>query len=217
MPKALHLEILAQPQQELFQKLGFFTDNYYLAGGTAIALLIGHRTSLDFDIYSKRRFERNDIYDLLKNHFDEKDVIPLTLMKNTFLGKIHTVNLSVFYYQYRLLKKPQRTESILLASLEDIVAMKLIAIIQRPAKRDYIDLYYLLKTFSINEVFAFASQKYENFNPYLALRALSYFEDIEKESLEKRGIRVLDPTYNWTKAKEEIQAKVKKYQLDMLQ
>ncbi|MBI2611582.1 nucleotidyl transferase AbiEii/AbiGii toxin family protein [Candidatus Gottesmanbacteria bacterium] len=216
MHQKLHLEILFKPQQQLFQKLNFFTDEYYMAGGTALALQIGHRTSLDFDIYSKSRFERNTIYNLLKNHFAEKDIIPVTLTKNTFIGKIDNINLSVFYYQYPLLKNPQKTTSIALASLEDIASMKLIAIIQRPAKRDYIDVYYLLKTFSIDEMFSFASQKYQNFNPYLALRALSYFEDIEKESLEKRGIKILDHSFSWQKIKEDITSKVKKYQLDML-
>src|SRR3972149_1171276 len=62
---------------------------------------------------------------------------------------------------------------------DDIAAMKLVAAGHRPAKRDYIDIFYLLKKFTLKEIFTFAHKKYANFNSYLSQRALAYFEDLE--------------------------------------
>ena len=92
--------------------------------------------------------------------------------------------------------------------------MKLIAISGRPAQRDYIDIFYLLKKFTIEEMFTFGYKKYPNFNHYLALRALTYFEDLEDP--KQRSVKVLDPTFSWPKAKEQIFEEVKKYQLSIL-
>lgn len=94
--------------------------------------------------------------------------------------------------------------------------MKLIAVIQRPAKRDYIDVFFLLRLFSLGEIFSLAGKKYPNFNEYLALRALSFYDDVENEKTEERGIRILDKSFSWQKAKEEIFEEVKKYQLAMI-
>lgn len=215
MPK-IHFDILNQNQKNLLSKLRFLPKRFYLAGGTALALYLGHRTSLDFDFYTKKEFTKSEIIDLLQKYITEKDITVTRLIDRTFNGKIYEVNISIFYYRYSLIKPLHETEYVCLASLPDIIAMKLIAVIQRPAKRDYIDLYYLLKTYSLEQLFNYAKKKYTNFNPYLALRALSYFKDIEKENLEERGIRILDKNFSWKKAEEEIFQKVKQYQLAML-
>jgi len=105
--------------------------------------------------------------------------------------------------------------NIRLASLNDIASMKLVAIIQRPKKRDYIDMFYLLKEFSLKKILDYCQEKYPNFNPYLALRALSFFEDVENEKIEERGITIFDKSFSWEKAKEKIIKEVRNYQLSM--
>lgn len=216
MKKLVHFEVLIPTQKKLLKKLQFLGKNFYLAGGTSLALYLKHRTSLDFDFYTQKKFQRQEIYNLLRKNLDEEDIITTILQDNTFTGVISGVNTSFFYYQYPLLRSTHKTSDIYLASLEDIAAMKIIAIIQRPAKRDYIDLYYLLEIFSLEKLFGLCRKKYPNFNSYLALRAIIYFEDIEKESLEKRGIKILDKNFSWRKVKEKILAKVREYQLKMM-
>lgn len=216
MKTKIHFEILNSKQKKLLEKLSFLGKSFYLAGGTALSLYFNHRTSLDFDFYTKKKFKKQGIYDLLRNNLDEKDIVVTVLEDNTFAGVISGVNVSFFYYRYPLLEPIYKIDGVYLSSLEDISAMKIVAVIQRPAKRDYVDLYYLLKRFSVKELFDFCKKKYINFNPYLAIRAMVYFEDIEKESLEKRGIKIFDQHFFWRKAKEEIFEKVKKYQLEML-
>ena len=88
-----------------------------------------------------------------------------------------------------------------LASLKDIAAMKLIAITQRGTKRDFFDVYFLIKNLGLGEIIELTQKKYPPFNPYLALQALTYFEDAEKEKLEERKITFLKPT-SWKEVKE---------------
>ena len=121
---------------------------------------------------------------------------------------------SFFWYQYKLIEETESFENIKLASLKDIAAMKLLAITGRPAVRDYIDIFYLLKKFKISEIFDFANQKYPTFNDYLAFRALTYFDDVT-EVEGKRPIKVLDPEFSWEEAKKFIFEEVKKNQLGM--
>jgi len=137
-----HLEILSKNQTDLLFKFKL-PKNYYLAGGTALALYLGHRTSLDFDFYTSSEFDREEILNLLKKNWGEENITVSSLEKNFFIGEINKVNVSVFHYPYKLLANLVNLRNISLASLDDIAAMKIIAVIQRPAKRDYIDLYYL--------------------------------------------------------------------------
>lgn len=216
METKIHLGILSPIQKKLLLRLIFPSKDYYLAGGTALSLYFAHRTSLDFDFYTPKKFRREKIYNILKTMFPEEDITVTLLQDNTFTGVIWGVNISFFYYPYSLLRPLTKTANIYLSSREDIAAMKIVAIIQRPAKRDYIDLYYLLKQFSLEQIFGFCLKKFPNFNPYLALRAISYFEDIEKESLSERGIKVLDKHFSWKEVKQEIFEKVKEIQLKKL-
>lgn len=209
-----HLEILSKDQVDLLFKLKL-PRNYYLAGGTALALYLGHRTSLDFDFYTTGEFSREKIFNLLKKICGEENITVSSLEKNNFIGTINKVNVSVFYYPYKLLAALINIKHISLASLNDIAAMKIIAVIQRPAKRDYIDIHYLLKQYPLETIFQWAEKKYPNFNPYLALRALSFFDDVEGERIEERGIKILDKNFSWEKTKKEISEAAKKYQLEM--
>jgi len=134
--------------------------------------------------------------------------------KDTLICRADGVDLSFFWYSYKLIENPVNAQGILLASLQDIAAMKLIAISSRPVQRDYIDIFYLLKKFTIEEMFALGYKKYPNFNHYLSLRALTYFADLEDSN--KRPIKVLDPDFSWGKATVKIFAEVKKYQLSIL-
>lgn len=190
------------------EKLGF-----YLAGGTALALQLGHRTSLDFDFYNPKHFSSLDLYEKFEDIFKDQTV-KISHQKDTLLCKVNDVDLSFFWYKYRLIEKSTVYRGILLASLKDIASMKLVAVGHRPAKRDYIDIFYLLKKFTIKDLFSFAHKKYPNFNSYLSIRALSYFEDLEDSS--QRSTAILDPNFSWPKTKNKIFEEVKKYQLSII-
>lgn len=210
-----HPEILDKNQLSIFPKLTFLkNDGFYLAGGTGLALQLGHRTSIDLDFYKRNHFNNVKLFTRIETVFG-KEVEKTLQQKDTLFCKITGVDLSFFWYKYPLLKSPKIITGVPVASLEDIAAMKLLAIYHRPAKRDYIDIYFLLKKFTLDDIFSFLSKKYPTFNIYLALRALRYFDDLENER-GKRPIKILDPDFSWDNAKEAIFAEVQKFQLAMI-
>lgn len=210
----MYFNVLNKSQLEIFPALSFLEKlGFYMAGGTALALQIGHRTSLDFDFYNPKHFASFPLYAKIEKIF-KYNAEKISQHKDTLFCRIGGVDLSFFWYSHKLIENPINAQGILLASLQDIAAMKLIAISGRPAQRDYIDIFYLLKKFTLEEMFAFGYKKYPNFNHYLSLRALTYFADLGDSN--QRSIKVLDPNFSWQKAKDKIFAEVKKYQLSII-
>ena len=205
-------EILSKDQKRIFPQLKFLTDRgFYLAGGTALALQLRHRTSLDFDFYTSKNFKTEELLSLLKDAFPE-NIEEISEAKDTLFVRINKVSSSFFWYRYPLIFPLVKTEGPLLASLQDIVSMKLAALIGRTRKRDYIDIFYLMKKFSLEEMFRTAQKKYPTLNPYIIQRALTFFDDLEEE---EGRIKILDKSFSWKKAKKEIFEEVRKYQLGM--
>lgn len=208
-----HNQILHENQKRILPRLSFLKkDNFYLAGGTALALHLGHRTSLDLDFYTRSHFDAVSLYQRTERVFGEDAVLTLK-EEDTLFCKVFGVDVSFFRYKYPLVKKTVEYDGVTIASKEDIAAMKLIAVFQRPAKRDYVDVFYLLKIFTLGEMFSFVKKKYPNFNSYHALRALTYFEDLEEE---ERKVEILDKSFSWEKAKKVIFEEVKNYQLNLI-
>lgn len=208
--------VLDKNQKNVLPRLAFLKKyGFYLAGGTALSIQIGHRTSVDFDFFSPKHFDSDTLFSDLETEFGD-DVKRISDEKDTLFVKILDVDVSFFWYKYEPINSFVFFEEIDIISIEDIAAMKLLAITGRPAIRDYIDVFYLLKYFRLAEIFSFADKKYPNFNDYLALRALTYFEDIT-EVEGKRPIKIFDPEFSWDTAKDFILEEVKKYQLSMFE
>ncbi|MEK9135319.1 MAG: nucleotidyl transferase AbiEii/AbiGii toxin family protein [Patescibacteria group bacterium] len=204
-----HFSILSLRQIRLLKKLEFLKERgFYLAGGTALAMQIGHRTSLDFDFYSKKEFISGTLQQLLEKKF--KDAVLLQKGEGTLIMRISGVAVSFFQYPYPLVLPAIKHQGFPpLASLEDISAMKIIAVSDRGTKRDFIDIYFLLKKLSLGEIFNFVKRKYPNFNIYVGLRGLTYFSDAEKKQQRRLYLFYSVP---WNKIKESLIQEVKKYQ-----
>ena len=110
--------------------------------------------------------------------------------------------MSFFKYPYPLIKPLQKLEIVDVASLEDIAAMKIIAISQRGKKRDFIDTYFLMKILGLREIIEYTKEKYPRFNIYVGLQGLIYFKDAD-EDLEKDRFRLLKDI-NWKEIKRYI-------------
>lgn len=183
----------------------------YLAGGSALALQFGHRESLDLDFFTQEEFEASILTQLLEQKLPSFKRTRLAW--RTILGEIGTVKFSLFYYQYPLLKPTLPFNNIALASPEDIAAMKIAAIGDRGMKRDFIDLYVLMKKFSLQEIFNFYNQKYHNLDdlfPHL-LRSLVYF----KEAEDDKTVKLLTPI-DWNDVKQTIVASVLQYRKTLI-
>lgn len=201
-------QVLSKPTRKLLALLGkdkLFKEPY-LAGGTALALQMGHRLSFDLDFYTKTKFKEPLVLKKLKSigSFTESN-----LEWQTILGDFPQVKFSIFYYEYPLIKPCLKYSNINIASLEDISAMKIGAISSRGTQRDFIDLYYLCtEKFSLQEILGFYNQKYGNLSnlyPHI-IKSLNYFIDADNDN---RQLTMLVP-YNWDKIKKYFLTEVPK-------
>ncbi len=153
--------------------------NFYLAGETACAIHLAHRISLDLDFFSEKEFSSDIIRNELENSFKLDNV---SMDIGTLNLEIDGVKTSFLWYPYPLLEKYSEYDSINLASLLDIALMKLSAIGSRGSRRDFIDVYYIVKEhYSIYELFQALPQKFGDLNISHILRSLVFFDDAEKE------------------------------------
>ena len=175
----------------------------YLAGGTALALQIGHRISYDLDFFTDQKFKAQIF---LKEMSRFKLYQHERVGWGTILGRLGNVKFSLFYYPYPLLRKPISFKNISIADIADISAMKIAAISERGTKRDFVDLYFILQKITLNEVFNFYDRKYQKLssNSVHIKKSLVYFEDAEKDPTPKMIIPV-----SWGKVKTFFKKEVK--------
>ena len=205
-----HPEILTHTQKRVLQRLGPFTQqhDFYLAGGTALAVHLGHRRSQDLDWFTTGRIP--DAMSLATSIREEG--IPLEVRQvagGTLNGSVSKIPVSFFEYQYPLLQKEifWSVVGCRLASLPDIACMKLSAIAQRGNKKDFVDLYALgIKSFSLKQMLSFYRKKFSLKDVGHVLFALTYFDEAEKERMP-----VMLWETRWNTIKTTIQAWVKTF------
>jgi len=155
----------------------------YLAGGTALALQLGHRISYDLDFFTQDEFDENMLLPEIKKIADFK--LEKTAWR-TILGKFEDVKFSIFYYKYPLLYPAKKFGEINITDIRDIAAMKIAAVASRGTKRDFVDLYFICKeAVSLEETIRLYDKKYENLatTGIHIMKSLIYFEDAEPEEM----------------------------------
>lgn len=168
-----------------------------LVGGTALALQYGHRKSVDLDFFGVLDCELEELEDELRSL---GNVCRNRTTKTIRIYQINGVKVDfVDYRRYSWIDKCVCEDKIRLASPKDIAAMKINAIEGRGSKKDFIDIYFLLKHFSINEILDFYKQKYPEFSLFRALMSLTYFDDAEVQPMPF----MFDST-RWEQMKQEI-------------
>jgi hypothetical protein len=167
---------------QLIQQLQSLPElaNFYLVGGTSLALQLGHRNSIDIDLFSQNNFTAFEIEDALKGKHD----FTVTVSRNnTVLGVVDRVKTDFIKHDYPLISAPITEEDITYLGMEDMAAMKLHAIIQSGKRlKDFIDIYFLLQHFTMDQLIGFFVKKYSYSNPLIALKAVTYFEDIDENT-----------------------------------
>lgn len=193
--------VLDKKRRNLLAKLGFLRDyDFYLAGGTGLALQIKHRTSLDFDFCTPQAFEPSKLKDECNERF--KTVKEIHIAEDTLILEIKGVMVSFFTYPYKMLEPYVKLGEINLASTKDIAAMKIVAIAQRGRRRDFIDMYFLIKQLGLQDIITSAKKKYPKLNIYTVLQGLLYFKDADKD-LEAKTLKLFEKV-NWGKVKNDI-------------
>ncbi len=187
----LHYDILDPERKEILNKLEAFKDKFYLAGGTALALQIGHRDSLDFDFFSRENMDTVKLFDQINEIFAGLEIIKTQEEKNTLSVNIGHVKFSFLTYPYEMVDKLVEAEFLNLASIKDIACMKLSAITSRSTLKDYVDLCFILKKYTLEELLDSCKKKFPNLDIGLILKSLVYFEDISEEPINfKEGNHV---------------------------
>jgi predicted nucleotidyltransferase component of viral defense system len=173
IPKQENLKLLNPNQKLVFENLGF-TRKYglYLAGGTALIFYLGHRTSLDFDFYIEKNFKKEKLTKIFRKELMNRglNVEVEEDEENTCFLVVNNIHLLCFYYPYPLIGKLKKFNNILIASIQDISVMKALAIGQRGTKRDFIDIYYLIKIFGLKKFFLGQRKNIQNIQKWFFLR-----------------------------------------------
>lgn len=167
-----------------------FVSQYFLAGGTAVALYYGHRLSYDLDFFSPTPLEPNRISQILQ---DVGELQVDEIGDGTWLGRLNGVKLSFFVYPYPEVGKEESWKGIRIANKLDLACMKLEAIGSRGIKRDFVDMYYLSRELGLTEIFEAMRQKFakSNISELHFMRSLVYFEQVN-EGGEPKMIHDLD-------------------------
>lgn len=176
--------ILDQKRLAILPLFKHFKKNFYLGGGTSLALQIGHRDSIDFDFFSKEILSTTALFEQLREIFKGHTLLKIQEEQNTLTVLVDdSIKISFFTYAYTLIGHTTCDENIIFASIEDIGCMKLSAITSRASNKDYIDLYFILKHFSLPDLLEKAREKYPELERNLILKSLVYFEDITLEKI----------------------------------
>ena len=175
----MHKEILDHAQKKILPLLESFSPDFYLAGGTALALQIGHRKSIDFDLFSAKEFSnlkiRNNLakqkYTIERVFKDERDQFTIVAsgVKITFL-----------FYPFKI-RPTIAFENVKMPSILTLSAMKAYAISRRAKWKDYVDLYFVLENyFSLEEIVKEDKEIFgAEFNEKIFRESLAYFDDID--------------------------------------
>ncbi len=181
----IHYDILDNARRQLLPKLTPFREyGYYLAGGTALALQIGHRDSVDFDFFCTQEFDTEMLFSHIQEYFSGHTIIRIQEEKNMLEVLVDgTIRLSFMTYAYPLISPLIATEFFDMAALLDIGCMKLSAITSRTAYKDYVDLYFILLSIPLSDLMQSLTKKLPTLDPLLALKSLVYFDDIQPEEI----------------------------------
>lgn len=181
----MQLEAIKSKQQEVFNVLKSFSD-FYLVGGTALALQIGHRFSIDFDLFSQQPLTSTLLLKV-KRIFKNKKVVVVRKISGQLSVVVDEVKIDFVYDEFPMLLELIEFQGIKMIQPPEIAAMKAFTLSFRGTLKDYVDLYFILRDeyTTLTEIKNNAEKKYGNeFNYRLFLEQLFYLQDIRREKIE---------------------------------
>ena len=176
----LRTETVEESTLELLRNLQTqkFLNDFILVGGTALSLQLGHRMSVDLDFFTLVDFDSNLLIEQIsENH----NLSVLRKTPQTLIGSIQSVKVDFIRFRYPFIRPIVDIDGIRMLSVEDIAPMKLDAVAGRGKKKDFYDLYFLLKTFTLKQLLELYSEKYKHQSDFHVIRSLSYFEDADSD------------------------------------
>jgi predicted nucleotidyltransferase component of viral defense system len=179
-------------------------DSFYLVGGTALALQLGHRFSIDLDFFTHHDFDKDVLFDNFKENYDIAIELTNPVITIAYINEVKTDFVKVRYSpQYPI----KIIEGVKMLDIRDIAPMKLNAISQRGSKKDFYDIYYLFNHISLEEMLVAYEVKFKTQNMYQVVKSLTYFTDAD----EFTDPIVFDKNLTWSKIKKSISKTVDSY------
>ncbi len=204
----MHLETISDSMLHLSKKLGFLHDfSFYLAGGTGLALQIGHRRSFDLDFFTAKEFSPDELAAVIKKH--NLSTEGEMQSHGTLYCIIEGVKTSFIFYDCLLIFPQISLESITIADWRDIVTEKLRTVGDRGQKKDFFDLYFGVQKMGIDNIVESAYKKFgKNVNFFHLVKGLTYFEDAEKNP----DPLLLDKSASWNEVKNFFMARFQDFE-----
>ena len=201
----LHTKTLAGTTLELLKELEAeeVMADFNLAGGTSLALYLGHRVSVDLDFFTPKPFDTKK----LETFFCDKYAFRTDFTeKNTLKGTINGIKIDCIAHQYDYLEAPNIDSGIRLYSLEDIVAMKLSAIVDNGSRlKDFVDIAFLSTRFSFYSMLRLYERKFPDSNIIRPMKSITYFDDVDFEE----DVIMINGKYDWKLVEERLVDMVK--------
>ena len=179
-------------------------NNFQLVGGTALSLQLGHRVSVDIDLFSNEPFENDNIISVLKKYFGER--LAIFSKRENMLGVfsfIDDIKIDICKHPQKLIRAIIEEDGIRIWSLEDIAAAKVNAVSRRAVKKDFWDMDILLDKFSIYEITEFFQKKYDPMLAIAVSKMLTYYDDAEDSDTPDCLLNK-----NWEQVKKSIYKKI---------
>jgi predicted nucleotidyltransferase len=196
----LHPSTVEPHTLELLKRL--MAENHFsqfnLVGGTALSLQIGHRKSIDLDMFTQIDFSASDILQYL----EATNYLPrvVHLHKQTLIAQIEGVKVDFIRFRYPFAHPISIIDGIRLTTMPDIACMKIDAIMGRGKKKDFYDLYFLLQYYTLAEIMQWYSNMYQHSTLFHAYKSLTWFEDAELDG----DVDVINKKVTWVKVKKAI-------------
>ena len=190
-PPELHLDILPAPQRRLWDELIDVPESFILYGGTAIALYLGHRESVDFDFFGSQPFDPDDLYKTVSFLAESKVIQKSENTLTCLVDRNGPVQISFFGVpEINQIATPviAPDNDLIIASLIDLAGMKASVVQKRAEAKDYIDIDAMIQHGSVDLPVALTAGRHiygQSFNPEITLKALSYYEDGNLKTLSR--------------------------------
>jgi predicted nucleotidyltransferase component of viral defense system len=180
-----------------------YLDQFFLVDGTSLALQMGHRFSVDLDLFTIADFDQEELLATLKTDFE---VVVEVTSPSIFITRIEGVKVDFVRFRYGLLCPVLHIEGIRMLEIRDVAPMKLDAVTKRGSKKDFYDIYFLLQMMPLQEILDLYDKKFQHSTLFHVIKSLTYFDDAE----EQADPLVFDPAVRWEMVKAFIENEVQK-------
>jgi len=180
----LHYKTVYSETLELLKELSASPElsDFFLVGGTAVSLHVGHRISVDLDFFSQKDINTDSLKLLLSSRYSIHNTITdVNTLSCIIKYKGTSIKVEFISYKYDLLRPVVNIDGINLLELDDLIPMKLSAISGRGAKKDFYDIFFLFEKYSIVQMLELYSQKYKSENVFHLIKSLTYFDIADQD------------------------------------